>query len=329
LFTQFDEIYNRCYGAPMGFANVFANEFKSKIRGQSYSDEDILCTFHHYLEELLVEKLKKKIGRYRRETGNLCLSGGCALNIKWNSAIRDSGLFDRVYTPPFPNDSGSAIGAACCALFQKTRSVSLVWDVYSGPLVAANGVAPGWVSRPCSIAELARLLHRENQPVILLSGRSELGPRALGNRSIVAPAVSPTMKDILNRIKKRESYRPVSPICLEHKAPDIFDPGTRDPYMLFDHRVRGDWLERVPAIVHLDGSARLQTVSPGENRVVAELLQEYEKLSGIPLLCNTSANFKGCGFFPDVYSATRWNRVNYAWCNHILYEKEDRVGFDG
>jgi carbamoyltransferase len=327
LFPHFEQIYVTAYDKPMGFANMFANEFKKRIQGSGYPDEDILHTFHVYLQELLIEKLAKKVKRYERDTGNLCLSGGCGLNIKWNSAVRDCGLFTGVYTPPFPNDSGSALGAACCAMWEKNRVSTLDWTVYSGPLIENNPPAQGWKSRDCTIKQLASLLHESNEPIVFLNGKAELGPRALGNRSILAAAVSPRMKDILNRIKKRESYRPVSPLCLEERAREIFSPGTPDPYMLFDHRVRPGWQDRIPAVLHLDGTARLQTVNEKQNPVAAELLKEYEKLSGIPLLCNTSANFKGCGFFPDVSSAALWDKVNYIWWDNTLYERQEKLVF--
>jgi len=256
------------------------------------------------------------------------MAGGCALNIKWNTAIRNSGLFDSVYVPPFPNDSGSAIGAACCLMINKLQKTCLDWNVYSGPAIIENSPAVGWNTRECSIKELAKLIHDTNEPVVLLNKNAELGPRALGNRSIVAAPTSPAMKDILNIIKIREYYRPVSPICLEEKAANIFDPGITDPYMLFDHKVKQNWIDKIPAVCHLDGTARLQTVNSEQNPLIFELLIEYEKLSNIPMLCNTSANNKGSGFFPDVFSATDWNKANYVWCCNMLYEKEDKVIFD-
>jgi carbamoyltransferase len=193
--------------------------------------------------------------------------------------------------------------------------------------VVANAPAPGWEAKPCSVPELAALIYEGNEPVVLLNDCAELGPRALGNRSIVGNAFNPKMKDILNAVKKREPYRPVSPICLREKAPALFEPGSPDPFMLFDHQVRPEWLDRIPAVCHLDDSARLQTITREDNPVVGELLEAYEERSGIPLLCNTSANFNGKGFFPDVYSATAWNGVNYVWCNQVLYEKTDKIQF--
>ncbi|MBN9381669.1 MAG: nodulation protein NodU [Chitinophagaceae bacterium] len=330
LFAYFDDIYATCYDKPMGFANVFANEFKKRIIGQGYKDEDILLSFHTYLQELLMQKLEKKISRLGRKSENLCIAGGCALNIKWNSAIRNMGLFRQVYVPPFPNDSGSAIGMACAVILNGAGKNSLEWSVYSGPGAGDAGdnqAAPGWQAGSCTIPDLARLLYDTKEPVIVLHGRAELGPRALGNRSILADPTSPDMKDVLNLVKEREPYRPVSPICLEHKAAGIFEPGIPDPYMLFDHKVKKEWLEKIPAVCHLDETARLQTVNEHENATIFSLLTEYDKLCGIPLLCNTSANYKNSGFFPDVASASEWGRVNYVWCEGTLYTRLDRAPF--
>ncbi len=325
LYHIFNDIYVNNYNNPMGFANIFANEVKRRIGDSVYSDEDILNTFHYYLEDLLINKLKKKISKHKDKVKNLCFVGGCALNIKWNMAIRKSGIFNQVYVPPFPNDSGSAIGVACASMYHRQGNTLLKWNVYSGPQILNNGSASGWIKKACSIKQLARIIHENNEPVVFFNSRSELGPRALGNRSILAPANTAKMKDVLNYVKKREPYRPVSPICLEEKAPVIFDPGTSDPYMLFDHMVRPEWLEKIPAVCHLDGSSRLQTVNFQQNELIAELLIEYEKHSGIPLLCNTSANLNGKGFFPDVLSATQWGRLNYVWCENALFEKRDKI----
>ena len=327
LFAEFEKIYQTSYDNPMGFANVFASTFKKKIEGSNIPDEDILLTFHTFLEELLIAKLKKKIMRFPRQHNNICLAGGCALNIKWNSAIRNSSLFEAVYVPPFPNDSGSAVGMACAELWNESKQLKLDWNVYSGPPLIDSQPAQGWITSDCSLKKLAEILHCTNEPIVFLNNRAELGPRALGNRSILAAAISDKMKSILNLIKNREDYRPVSPICLEDQAEKIFMPGMKDTYMLFDHKVRKDWLDKIPAVVHLDQTARLQTITYKENPEITELLTHYHNLSGTPLLCNTSANFKGRGFFPDVQSATKWNKVNYVWSNNKLYEREEKIVF--
>ncbi|WFU14924.1 nodulation protein NodU [Bradyrhizobium sp. CB3481] len=305
-------------------ARAAMNDFfdASRLSLRSKRPEDVLASFHVFVERLLLREIAIASRRHSRFPGsrNLCIAGGCGLNIKWNSAVRATGLFDAVWVPPFPNDSGSAIGAACSALAADKGFVSLEWSVYSGPRLLGSEVPPEWGATPCDMRELATILAGD-KPVIFLTGRAELGPRALGGRSILAAATSSRMKDYLNDIKLREHFRPVAPICLEDRAPDIFSPGTPDPYMLFDHQTRAEWREKIPAVVHVDGSARLQTISRTSQHKVAELLVEYEKLTGIPLLCNTSANRHGRGFFPDAAAACQWGRVEHIWCDGLLWTK--------
>ncbi|MEY9145570.1 nodulation protein NodU [Bradyrhizobium elkanii] len=294
----------------------------SALRLTAKRAEDVLASFHVFLERLLVREIAMVLLRHSSLPGarNLCVAGGCGLNIKWNSALRATGLFDEVWVPPFPNDSGSAIGAACSAMAAQKGFGPLEWSVYSGPALQASESPSEWEPAPCTLRELAAIL-ADNKPVIFLSGRAELGPRALGGRSILAAATLPAMKDHLNDIKRREHFRPVAPICLEDRAPEIFSPGTPDPYMLFDHQTREEWRDKVPAIVHLDGSARLQTVARNSPHKIAELLVEFEQLTGIPLLCNTSANLHGRGFVPDVAAACQWGRVEHVWCDGLLWTK--------
>jgi len=304
-----------------------AKQFVRRVVNSNFYDEDVIASFHYFLEELLVNSLYRVIRRTGYRTQNLCLVGGAALNIKWNGKIRDSGIVRNVWTCPFPNDSGSAIGAACTSMINNLDYQSLEWSVYSGPAIIENVADEGWTSQQFSLKELAQLLHKTNEPVVFLNDRAELGPRALGNRSILASPSFLKTKHILNDIKYRESYRPVAPVCLEEFAAEIFSPGNPDPYMLYDHRVNPVWENRLRAIVHEDGTARLQTVSEKTNKELYSLLAEFYLLSGIPVLCNTSANFKGCGFFPDIFSATRWGKVNYVWCNGKLYTKISKVSF--
>ncbi|MGJ5833732.1 carbamoyltransferase N-terminal domain-containing protein [Streptomyces ossamyceticus] len=284
------------------------------------SNADLIATFQAYLGRLLLRRLTEVVSaRYPKKAPHLAMAGGCALNIKWNHALRDSGLFDEIWVPPFPNDSGAALGTACCEMFRESGRWALDWDVYSGPLPTRGREPEGWSVRPCGERQLAEVLHRESEPVVVLSGRAEIGPRALGNRSILAPAVDPRMKDRLNAIKDREGYRPVAPICLSSRASEVFDPGGGDPFMLFEHRMRPGWAKRVPAVVHLDGTARLQTIDVRANSATGRILEAYEQISGIPVLCNTSANLNGHGFFPDVATAARWGRTRYIWSEGRLY----------
>jgi carbamoyltransferase len=285
--------------------------------------KNMLATYHVFFQEILLENLQTLVDKYPSYTKNICLAGGCALNIKWNSFIRDSGTFKYVWIPPFPNDSGSAIGAACCEMVNATGEVALNWNVYSGPVIKKGEVSAEWLSVPCSLEQLAGVLYYHDEPVLFLNDRAELGPRALGNRSILASPVNFSMKTRINMIKKREDYRPIAPICIENDAPEIFSPGSSDPFMLFDHKVRDNWKDKIPAVCHLDGTARLQTVNELENPSIFYLLQKFKELSGIPLLCNTSANLNGSGFFPDIASAMSWGQISMIWSNNEIFVKKE------
>jgi carbamoyltransferase len=283
--------------------------------------QDAIATIHVFLGNLLIEHARRAIEADGEATTNLCLTGGCALNIKWNRQIRESGVCSAVWVPPFPNDAGSAIGAACCQLFASGQSAFIDWDVYLGPRLDSFARRDGWRPARCSVDELAVRLDVIGDPVLVLNGRAELGPRALGNRSLIAPAVHAEMRDLVNRVKSREEYRPVAPVCLEEEVAEVFSPGVPDPYMLFDQTVRESWRSRVPAICHVDGTARVQTVTSRSNSVLHELLSVYRRRTGIPLLCNTSANFPGRGFFPDPGAAMDWGQVTTIWSEGTLYER--------
>ena len=277
---------------------------------------DVALAIHTVVGEELVASAKANTPR----GANITLSGGCALNIKWNSMLRNDAHFASVWVSPFPNDSGSAIGAAAAHAFVAYGVERLDWDVFCGPSLGYSDLQDGWIESECSVQQLAALL--VSQPVVVLDGKAEAGPRALGNRSILANPANTKSKEILNKVKEREWWIPVAPVVKESRATEIFDPGTPDPHMLFEHKVRAEWKERIPAVVHLDGTARVQTVrEPG---MMHDLLDSFEAITGHPVLCNTSANFKGCGFFHNVASAQRWGKIPLIWSDGILFTKQQQ-----
>ena len=293
----------------------------ASLRGiKDHCDATILNCIHVFLERMLVKSVRAAVPKGMP----LCFAGGSALNIKWNSALRDSGHFGDVWVPPFPNDSGSAIGAAACEMAATTGNWRLNWDVYSGPALTADEPLDAcWQIMQTSEHAIALILtENPTTPIVALHGNAELGPRALGHRSILMSATLAENKAKLNAYKKREDFRPVAPICLEQYAPRVFSPGTPDPYMLYDHAVRTDWLRQVPAVVHIDGTARLQTIGKAQCPIIHGMLTEYHALTGVPLLCNTSANYNGKGFFPNVSSAAKWALeagVKHIWSNGKLF----------
>lgn len=338
LLSSFNNIYNyysskfeianttskQAFDSTFELSNKFVFVAKAKqLKDNNLSAADILATVHSFLGNLLLNEIKNTIDAldcdYQK---NLCYAGGTALNIKWNNTLRQSNVFKDIWIPPFPNDSGSSIGAACRGMIEGTGNYYLHWNVYCGPALKKTVNLYNWHITAFSMLDLAYLIYETNEPIVFLNGAAEIGPRALGNRSILAQATNVEMKQLLNDIKQREDYRPVAPICMEQYASEVFTPGTPDPYMLYEHQVNEKWLDKVPAICHIDGTARLQTVNETENKAIYQLLEAYYSLTGIPLLCNTSANYKGKGFFPDIESVINWGKVNYIYSEGFLYHRK-------
>ena len=292
---------------------------------RQFSDEDIIATIYQYLGQKTMDNLASAVKHSRKRTPNMVLTGGCALNIKWNSYFRSLGVCNEVWAPPFPNDVGIALGAAATKMVLTNRSWDLDWNVYSGQeldIKFHQADYLNWKRTYCPLYDLAMFLYREDEPVVFLHGRAELGPRALGHRSIIASPIHESMRDRLNKIKGRAEYRPVAPMCMEEFAPMFFTPGTPDPFMLFDHQVIDVMKHLIPAVIHVDGTARLQTVNKHQEPDIYNLLKYFYQVSGIPMLCNTSANDKGKGFFPSLTSALDWGGTKYVWAENFIYEKE-------
>ena len=228
----------------------------------------------------------------------LVIAGGCGLNCDWNSKWREAGIFSEVFVPPVANDSGSAIGTAIDAQLHFTGDAKIKWDVYSGlPFRADSSVVPGrYDIRDTSYEEVAHML---SSGLILgwVNGRYEIGPRALGNRSILAAPFDDNTRVRLNEIKQREQFRPIAPVCLGADAARWFGCDHESPFMLYTYRATTDALA---AVRHVNGTARLQTVGPSTNAQLYELLLAFKARTGYGVLCNTSLNFNGKGFINNL-----------------------------
>jgi hypothetical protein len=233
---------------------------------------------------------------------NLCFTGDRALDAGWNSALRGHSMVREIWVPPFPDGSGSAIGAAAVHLGGPHGLRRLDWQLDSGSgLVRHPHLPDGWSVAPCRPEELARLLHRTGAAAIVLSGRAKLGPRALGTRSILAPATGVRLNG------------DTGALCLAEHAPEMFDPGSPDPYQSFVHRVRPEWIPRIPAVVGADGTARLQTVGPDDDPTLTTILREYHRWRGVPVLCSTDATNVA-----DVRTALRRSDIDLVWSDGVL-----------
>ena len=228
----------------------------------------------------------------------LLIAGGCGLNCDWNTKWRESNLFSEVFVPPVANDSGSAIGTAIDAQFYFTGDPKINWSVYSGLDFEANDTfdASLFDEYSTNYAMIAEML-ANNLIIGWVNGKYEIGPRALGNRSILASPFQDSTRERLNVIKQREQYRPIAPVCLEEDAEKWFDCNHPSPFMLYTQLVSTDALA---AVTHVNGTARIQTVSPESNSQMHELLEAFKLRTGYGVLCNTSLNFKGRGFINNI-----------------------------
>jgi carbamoyltransferase len=246
----------------------------------------------------------------RETTGakNLCMAGGVALNCVANGKLAREAGFENIWVQPAAGDDGVAIGCAYygqLALQKKPRSFvmhhAFTGIEYKDEQVdrAANRTTVRMQAsgRNCGdniFAETAKLLS-EGNVFGWFQGGSEFGPRALGNRSIIADPRTAEMKDKLNkRVKHRQAFRPFAPVILAERANEVFECDGRDsPYMLMAERVRPEWRDRIPAIVHVDGTARVQTIRKDQNERPYRLIEAFDAITGVPVLLNTSFNVKG------------------------------------
>lgn len=228
----------------------------------------------------------------------LVIAGGCGLNCDWNTKWRESGLFSNVFVPPVANDSGSAIGTAIDAQFHFTGDPKIEWSVYAGlPFVPTGSVDTSLFDVCDSDYEVIADALANDLILAWVSGKYEIGPRALGNRSILAAPFLDSTRARLNEIKGREQFRPIAPVCMEEEAYRCFSCEGPSPFMLYTHSVKADVLG---AVTHVNGTARIQTVARHSNENLYNLLLAFKARTGYGVLCNTSLNFRGKGFINNL-----------------------------
>jgi carbamoyltransferase len=260
---------------------------------------NVAASMQRRLEEVVLQML----GELHRATGldAVCLAGGVALNCAANGKIRGATGFRDVFIQPASHDGGTSVGAAAYVHHQLLggKRTYVMDHAYLGPGFAEASCRAALDSGGVAYTEMEpdRLVARtaedlaEGRVVGWFQGRMEFGPRALGNRSILADPRRPEMKDVLNsRIKHREPFRPFAPSILEAQTGRFFEDANPSPFMLMAYPVRREKRSEIPAPTHVDGTGRVQTVRSAQNPLYAELLEAFAQRTGIPVLLNTSFN---------------------------------------
>jgi carbamoyltransferase len=308
---------NFSYSFPNGipkFSNLYSEKL-TKLLGEERNPNDkiekkhfdIASSLQKTFENIVFSILNKLYTDTKTE--NLCLAGGCALNSKFNGLIKERTNFKNIFIQPNAGDAGGSIGSALQFLnksqinksihYQKQKNLCYLGSEYSNEYIEKTVIKKDNLLKDYKFEKLSdsdlysNIAKRisENQVIGWFKGRCEWGPRALGNRSILADPRNPKIKDILNKkIKLRESFRPFAPAVLEEFANDYFDIDYPSPYML--NVVRGKKIakEKVPSVVHVDDTCRVQTVSEDNNYHFYNLIKEFNRVTGVPIILNTSFN---------------------------------------
>jgi carbamoyltransferase len=275
------------------------SEFSKPRTGEEWEQEhaDLAASIQARVEEVLLD-LAGWLADRTHDT-RLTLAGGVALNCVANSRLHRDGPFEEIWVQPAAGDAGTSLGAA---LFLSRELGDRIVPMSRADLGRSwsDEELRRWLDeanvpyeRPASVAESVAEIVSDDGVVAWFQGRSEYGPRALGHRSLIADARRGENLDRLNTIKGREQFRPVAPMVLAERAAEIFEGPMPSPYMLFTHDVRPAWRDRIPAVVHVDGTARIQTVDRAQEPLVGEMLDAFERRTGVPVVVNTSLNTSG------------------------------------
>lgn len=253
---------------------------------------DLAASVQKFLEEKILEYAKE--AKRITKSDNLCLVGGVALNCLANSNIELKKIFKNIFIQPICEDSGSSFGAAY--YINKKRSLS-PFSPYLGPdydskeIIKLLKLFKIAYSRERNVELITAKMIAEGKIIGWFQGKMECGPRALGNRSILADSRNKRMKDRLNSLKGRELWRPFGLSILEEEASKLLENPSLSPFMLKSFVVKEEWRKKVQAAIHTDFSTRPQTVSMVQNSRLYKLLKEYHKLTGVPAVINTSFNY--------------------------------------
>ncbi len=287
------------------FIELFGNERSVDQKIDTYH-KDLAASVQKVFEEIIISKILYLKKKYKRS--NLVLSGGCFFNSILNGKIHDLKIFDKIFISPFVGDAGGSVGSA---LYYTKNSknfknnilkTSYLGNSYSNKFIEKEIIENYNLKNSESVIfkyfddfnDLTKIISDEisnNKLVAWFQGNSEFGPRALGNRSLLANPTNPKIKDIINgKIKKRESFRPFAPIIMEEHYDEYFYQQFPSPFMTFVFKAKDIALKKIPGVVHVNGTSRVQTINQDQNPKIFDLLKKFKEASGVPVLLNTSLN---------------------------------------
>lgn len=311
-------IDSRFFGFNTGYrmySNKFVKAFGKDRKPEDKIEQrhcDIAASLQKFIEEVVILIARNLYSQTGIE--KLCLAGGLFLNCVLNHKILEETPFKKVFVQPAAGDSGGALGVAVYIYnnLLKNQRDYVMDNAYLGPEFSSDNIKRTLINQGLKFkemgdAELVKYIAKkiaEDRIVGWFQGRMEFGPRALGNRSILANPCNPNVKEALNsKVKKREPFRPYAPAVLEEKAEEFFKLKDTSPFMLLAPLVRDEKKELIPGVTHMDGTARVQTVSKKTNPKFWDLIHEFENITGIPMLVNTSFNLRGEPIICSPYDA--------------------------
>lgn len=328
-----------CYGLKMinkKFCELFGRPARIPESDIEQDYLDIASSVQKVTEEVVLRMAR----HLYRTTGldNLCMAGGVALNCVANGRVLRETPFKRIFIQPAAGDAGGAVGIAAFIYHSllKNKRAYVMRDCYLGPaftdteiedsLKEQNAVFKKYSDKAELLRDTAGFISK-GKVVGWFQGRMEFGPRALGNRSILADARNPDMKDIVNsKIKFRESFRPFAPSVLAERVSDHFETDCPSPFMLLVSAVKKD-RQVIPAVTHIDGTARVQTVDRVDNELYYDLIEEFYKLTGVPMVLNTSFNVRGEPVVctpTEAYNCFRKTGIDYLIMGSFLLSKQEK-----
>ena len=321
------------------FYNLFGKKERKKEEKIDQFHMDIAASIQKVIETILI-KIANNLYEITKKK-NLCLSGGVALNCVANRKLLNETKFENIWVQPASGDSGSSLGAAFSYLYLKMNKKRIIKkddsmkSGYLGPEFSDNQIINFLEKNSIRYEkfdyfDLNKIIANEiskGKIIGWFQGRMEFGPRALGNRSIIADPRNPKMKEILNsRIKARESFRPFAPAVLDEYKIDLFNLNEECPYMLITvDKINLETEKLIPSVVHVDQSARVQTVKKERNQKFYNLIEAFKKITDCPVLINTSFNVRGEPIVctpEDAFKCFLYADLDYLVLNSFLISKE-------